>query len=383
MRLYLYLCIILIGFLSISFSYANSNGIWTYPEDIRAGVFGADENLDSSDNYTFNNIVYFNRDLVASNIQISHNISVGDSLEVQNNIFASRFRSIDNPSFFLNPSGSSTLYAIFAEAYFTSGMGNTYYLRPAQLSIVHSLRVDNNLDLRGEMVNGTVPWARLVDHPSIDAGTGLIGGGDLSQSRTIELDLDFTDERYVNIVGDIMQGDLNMNNNRITNISLPSQNSDVVNKEYVDSNFVSIPPLCNEDNQALGWDGSTWVCNTIQSMVSSGGGVYARDDLLVNEIHTVGDCLDLGGQISVDDGDLFCRLDLNNCPSGWSRFKQWGAYLPRPCGMNQYCGGCTTRITPWANSGAPSCTYRQVSGDDNCMNRRTCTATQRSQIGCY
>ena len=306
-----------------SFIYANGNGIWTYPEDIRAGVFGLDENLDSSDNYTFNNIVYFNKDLVASNIQISHNISVGDSLEVQNNIFASRFRSIDNPSFFLNPSGSSTLYAIFAEAYFTSGMGNTYYLRPAQLSIVHSLRVDNNLDLRGEIVNGTVPWARLSEHPSIDAGIGLVGGGDLSQSRTIELDLDFTDNRYVlegqagsistgmiqngaitsakiasnsvrvqelntasvdsrylRLTGGTMSGNLilggnniNMAEGRIINVPNPTQNNHVANKAYVDSVAGGSMSCTTRQNTVSSWSGpptASVSCNSGEIMTGGG-----------------------------------------------------------------------------------------------------------------
>ena len=60
--------------------YADSNGIWTYPEDIRSGVFGSDEALSSSDTYTFNNIVYFNSGLIASNIDVNGNIAMSGTL---------------------------------------------------------------------------------------------------------------------------------------------------------------------------------------------------------------------------------------------------------------------------------------------------------------
>lgn len=66
MKLYSYLNIIFIMILSLNFTYAN-NGIWTYPEDIRAGVFGADEGLSESDRYVFNNQVHFNRDITLEN----------------------------------------------------------------------------------------------------------------------------------------------------------------------------------------------------------------------------------------------------------------------------------------------------------------------------
>ena len=58
---------VLLCVFGITMSYANSNGIWSYPEDIRAGVFGADEGLSESDRYVFNNQVHFNRDITLEN----------------------------------------------------------------------------------------------------------------------------------------------------------------------------------------------------------------------------------------------------------------------------------------------------------------------------
>lgn len=40
---------------------------------------------------------------------------------------------------------------------------------------------------QGRLLGGTVPWERLSDHPSIQAGPGLTGGGDLSISRTLSV----------------------------------------------------------------------------------------------------------------------------------------------------------------------------------------------------
>ena len=51
------------------------------------------------------------------------------------------------------------------------------------------------------------------------------------------LTIEDTDPIYVNVKGDIMQGNLNMNNNIIQNISEPKEEKDVTNKKYVDDVF--------------------------------------------------------------------------------------------------------------------------------------------------
>ena len=43
------------------------------------------------------------------------------------------------------------------------------------------------------------------------------------------------DNRYINVTGDEMTGDLNMNNQRITNLRVPQEDSDAVNKIYVNA----------------------------------------------------------------------------------------------------------------------------------------------------
>lgn len=202
-----------------------------------------------------------------------------------------------------------------------------------------------------------------------------------------QIDTSSLDNRYIRRDGgNGMIGNLNIGNNRITNLGDATSGGDALSRSFGDSRYVLVsssfvnPPLCNEDNQALGWDGSNWICNSIQGGV--GGGLYNRDDLLVNEFHTVGDCLDLGGQISVDEGDYFCRISGSTCPSGWMQFKEWSEWGATSCGNNM-CGlPCTTSHISWLNSNtAPICTYGQHVGGDHCQTA-TCVGI-RSQIGCY
>ena len=129
------LIFLLLLILFIPFSY--SNGIWTYAEDIKAGVFGEREGLTDDDNYTFNNIVYFNR-----------NIFANESATVRGNIISNRLVSFENSSFFIEPFGVSNLHRIVVNRIFSPGT-NAYYLNPAGLSILQDLRVDSEIIYQG------------------------------------------------------------------------------------------------------------------------------------------------------------------------------------------------------------------------------------------
>ncbi|MCH8520091.1 MAG: hypothetical protein LAT82_05035 [Nanoarchaeota archaeon] len=209
MKLFNLIIITFVTFFSLSF--ADTNGIWTYPEDIRAGVFGADEGLTGSDSFTFNNVVYFNANII-SNSTIQSDVD----------IIGNRFIDIQNPTFFLNPSGVSNIHRIVAERYFSPST-NTLFLNPAGLSRISELEVQGNINLGGTLLSGEVPWSRLSGHPSILAGAGLVGGGVLNQDRTLSLnstilDGSHYDSRFVNRAGDTMTGNLNMQSNNIWNV---------------------------------------------------------------------------------------------------------------------------------------------------------------------
>lgn len=148
---------------SMTSVFADSNGIWTYAEDIRAGTFGLDENNSVGSNYTFDDFVYFNK-----------------------NIFAGSIIDRDNSSFLINPSGASYLGGVFADAFYTRGGGNYYYLRPAGTSRINRLEVEGDITYKGELLensfvkhgeNNSISSQMIqpgaVDNSHIDAGLPL------------------------------------------------------------------------------------------------------------------------------------------------------------------------------------------------------------------
>jgi hypothetical protein len=70
-------------------------------------------------------------------------------------------------------------------------------------------------------------------------GTPLLQSGssvpiDTSQFLTIPK----ANQLYVNETGDLMKGQLNMNNNKIINVSAPTDSKDCTNKEYIDKELI-------------------------------------------------------------------------------------------------------------------------------------------------
>lgn len=55
----------------------------------------------------------------------------------------------------------------------------------------YALDVSGDVRWTGTLQGGTVPWVRLSGHPSVNAGTGLTGGGSLSRNVTLNLAPDF------------------------------------------------------------------------------------------------------------------------------------------------------------------------------------------------
>ena len=45
----------------------------------------------------------------------------------------------------------------------------------------------------------------------------------------------YSDQNYINVEGDTLQGNLDLNNHRITNVGSPSDDKDCVPKGYVDN----------------------------------------------------------------------------------------------------------------------------------------------------
>ena len=112
------LLIISLVCMSMTLNFADTNGVWTYPQDIKPGVFGEDESTNYSESYTFNH-----------------------------KIIGSYYYDIKDPNYILNLSGVSNMYRIVADLYFSSG-NTAYYLNPAGYSNVNTLNA-RQLQLRG------------------------------------------------------------------------------------------------------------------------------------------------------------------------------------------------------------------------------------------
>lgn len=74
--------------------------------------------------------------------------------------------------------------------------------------------------------------------------------------------------------------DLDMWNYRIINLATPTRNANAATKWYVDSRIATVPsftppPTCDGNNKALGWTGTSWVCNTIGSSSGSWSPTYS------------------------------------------------------------------------------------------------------------
>jgi hypothetical protein len=123
---------------------------------------------------------------------------------------------------------------------------------------------------------------------NIVAGTGIIVGAD-----TVSLDTAYTDSQYVNIIGDTMQGAINMAGNRITNRGCPTS-------------FTSAgPALCVEDPDSSGWTFSACAnhCRVVGAHLCSSGEMRAA--MQSGVAFTGGTYLDWVDDQDADDSAFF------------------------------------------------------------------------------
>lgn len=151
-------------------SFADSNGIWTHVEDIRPGVFGGDE-ATASENYTFDNVVYFNK-----------------------NIFSDSIISTSDPNYMLNLSGVSNIHRVVANKYFSNG-STIYYLDPAQISRVNNLEVVNTLLYKGQELD--LRYVNENQPNSITSGMIIDGTVVTSDLNLANIDSRYATKSYV------------------------------------------------------------------------------------------------------------------------------------------------------------------------------------------
>ena len=212
-----YFLLVIILLSSTSFSY--SNGIWTYAENIRAGVFGLNENNPLGSNYTFNDVVYFNANIFGrSNVTVEGNLSILHDTIVEGDILVDRLVSLTNSSFFVEPFGTSNFHWIRANRIMSPENPN-FYLRPAYTSVLRNVNVSGELIYKGQEL----------------------------------------DERFVR-------------EEQLTSITINDLDSSSFESVFVTrTDSFSNPPTCSGDNLALGWTGTSWTCNTIETGGGGGG----------------------------------------------------------------------------------------------------------------
>ena len=81
----------------------------------------------------------------------------------------------------------------------------------------------------------------------------------------------YNDQNYINVEGDTLQGDLDLNNHKITNVGSPSDDKDCVPKGYVDN--LGIRHI-SENDIILETQGNF----IIKNPVSNGIKLYINDD---------------------------------------------------------------------------------------------------------
>lgn len=79
---------------------------------------------------------------------------------------------------------------------------------------MNSATISNDLNLKGTLTNGNVPWARLSNYPSLVAGDGLNGGGVTSSNVSFSVDTSVVRTSRKITTGSGLQGGGDLSNNR-------------------------------------------------------------------------------------------------------------------------------------------------------------------------
>ncbi len=184
------------------------------------------------------------------------------------------------------------------------------------------------------------------------------------------------------------------------------------------SSLLTVNGVCGSSSgQPSIYAPTTSLCSTGSASAVSGSGPWswscsgtnggsstscsATKLMLVNNVHSYAACLQIGGAIFLNASTAMCRLSGAACPSGWTRYMQYGRWRSPTCscqspwscssGPTSGCGwyGCFCCEMAFDHHVTDNCvTHAQGCGWDapigaNICDYPGCCGTDMVEIGCY
>ena len=184
------------------------------------------------------------------------------------------------------------------------------------------------------------------------------------------------------------------------------QDGQIISSETISDNFdflytrtqaLDSIPVCTGGDKTLGWDGSGWTCNDLDSATNGGYG-------MAFDAHTEAECVSAGGVVYDTGSTLICRFTVvdggvqndgffnggintdNNtpatCPAGWNQYQFWTQTTNRSAGNFAYGSVCNTGSHVFSNLRVEQCTGMYCRDTNKGCGPARATAFVTS-IGCY
>lgn len=328
-------------FQAISITWADSNGIWIDAKDVKAGIFGEDEN--SGDFIFPSNLDVYDR-LSTNEAVVSGNLGVGTTspsskLDVRGETNTQGLQVSKNEEA-IQIVGTDHTYIRFYPKGTSSGLKGWIGYGTSTSSTLSVQSEGGNIALNP--YGGFIGIGTLSPSAKLDVN-GDISGGDIYSNGNLLATQDYVDAN--DDVGITVETDPQWN----------SQKSNYATKTYVNSQSISKPSLssCN-DGDALVYSSVTNTFNCGSTGSDSGP---IETSSLFSGGHTVQECTNNGGTVEGSGSNKFCRFSGSSCPAGWTQHRQWSETSSVTC--SDYTS-CTTGSHIFSDNSQETCTYRET-----------------------
>ncbi len=401
MKIYHYILFI---FIIITNVYSDSNGIWYNAEDIRAGIFGDDENGNS--NWTFNGNLKLNKDaFVMSKLGIN-TLNPKTELEVKGRVYITDFGTSLNSgaglSMGFHPNISNGIALIQAINFSdTENKARNIIFQNLGGFVGVGIIPQTPLHVKSQLNNGKVlslesnsPNIIFIEKTSEYTKNWHIGTNE-KKFFIREDNLNISKERFsINENGNIGIGNVNpleklhvsgniIANNIYSNGNLVATKKDIENLNSTINHLNNI--ILNQNEQITHLNNIILTQNDVIRIFSELNGL--------NPPKTKEECVAAGGTIMDDNGFNFCKFNGGRCPVTWNKYKDWTKTSPYQCKgeFEEICGkkvtSCKTEFHPeFDNIERETCEYfsfKYLEEDNICDGRITLCHARILEIGCY